>query len=211
MGNAFQSKMDERTISKKQKVLIYKELEEKKIMAYSEEARIIGTDRLLLRLFKESDAPEVTRLCNNYNIYKNTLYLPYLYYKEDALIWIKDHFENFEEERSFEFAITDKLTGKLYGAIALSNQSKFSNGELAYWIGEEYWGNGYATEAAEAVLEFAFAEKGYHKVFARYFHTNPASGRIMEKIGMKKEGTLKEHLKKDDEYIDLIFFGILEQ
>lgn len=179
-------------------------------MSYSEEKRIIETDRLILRLFKEIDAPEVIRLCNNYNIYKNTLYLPYPYLKEDALNWIKNHVENFKQEKSFEFAITDKLTGKLYGAIALSNQSKFDNGELAYWIGEEYWGNGYATEAAKAVLQFAFMEKGYHKVFARYFDVNQASGRVMEKIGMKKEGTLKEHVKKDNEYMDLIYFGILK-
>ncbi|UUI05623.1 GNAT family N-acetyltransferase [Oceanobacillus jeddahense] len=155
------------------------------------------------------DVPEVTSLCNNYNIYKNTLYLPYS--EEDAFNWIKNHLKNFNEDKNFEFAITDKVTGKLYGAIALSNEPKFNNGELAYWIGEDYWGKGYGTEAAKAVLQFAFKEKGYHKVFARYFHTNPASGRIMEKIGMQQEGILKEHIKKNGEYLDLICFGILKQ
>ncbi len=73
----------------------------------------------------------------------------------------------------------------LYGAIALTNNQRFNNGEIAYWIGEGYWGNGYATEAAQAILQFAFAEKQYHKVFARYFKSNPASGRMMQKLGMK--------------------------
>ncbi|MDX8046150.1 GNAT family N-acetyltransferase [Gracilibacillus sp. S3-1-1] len=179
-------------------------------MSYSKTAKTIETNRLLLRLFNETDAPEVAMLCNNYNLYKNTLYLPYPYSIEDALVWIKHHLDNFNDDKYFEFAITDKTTGKLYGAIALSNHQQFNNGEIAYWIGEEYWGHGYATEAAKAILEFGFVEKGYNKVFARYFHSNPASGRVIEKIGMKKEGTLREHVKKDGGYLDLIYFGILK-
>ncbi|WP_152655340.1 GNAT family N-acetyltransferase [Oceanobacillus sp. CFH 90083] len=179
--------------------------------SYREKAKTIETDRLLLRLFQESDAEEVAKLCNNYRLYKNTLNLPYPYSVDDALAWIKNHLVHFNENKHFEFAIIDKSTGELYGSIALSNHPQFDNGELAYWIGEEHWGNGYATEAAEAILRFAFREKGYHKVFARYFHVNPASGRIMEKIGMHKEGVLKQHIKKEDEYMDLVYFGILKK
>lgn len=75
----------------------------------------------------------------------------------------------------------------------------------AYWIGEEYWGKGYGTGAAKAMIDFAFMEKKYHKVFARYFKSNPASGRIMQKVGMVQEGLLKDHLVKDDKYEDLIY------
>ena len=99
--------------------------------------------------------------------------------------------------------------GPLYGAIALSNNKKFNNGELAYWIGEEFWGNGYATEAAQAILRFAFDEKKYHKVFARYFHSNQASGRVMQKLGMKKEGIFIDHVKKENQYVDLVYYGII--
>lgn len=179
-------------------------------MIYNNTEKTIETNRLLLRLFEETDALEVARLCNNYNIYKDTLYLPYPYSIDDALSWIKNHLDNFNNNKYFEFAITDKATGKLYGAIALSNHQKFKNGELAYWVGEEYWGNGYATEAAKAILEFAFDEKQYHKVFARYFHSNPASGKVIEKIGMKKEGILRDHVIKENEYIDLVYYGILK-
>lgn len=179
-------------------------------MVYSKAEKTIETNRLLLRLFKETDAPEVTKLCNNYNLYKNTLYLPYPYSIEDALSWIKNHLDNFNDNKYFEFAITDKVTGKLYGAIALSKHQKFNNGELAYWVGEEYWGNGYATEAAKAILEFAFIEKQYHRVFARYFHSNPASGKVIEKIGMRKEGVLRNHVMKENKYIDLVYYGILK-
>ncbi|WP_328593447.1 GNAT family N-acetyltransferase [Niallia circulans] len=160
----------------------------------------------VIRLFKESDAVNVAKLCNNYNIYKNTLHLPYPYSVDDAKSWIKNQLEN---GLFYEFAITDKENGELYGAIALSNNQKFNNGEIAYWIGEEYWGNGFATEAAEAILWFAFNEKHLHKVYARYFKTNPASGRVMQKLGMREEGVLIEQVKKDNLYLDLVYYGII--
>ena len=169
----------------------------------------IHTDRLYLRLFEEEDAETVKELCNNINIYKTTLYIPYPYTINDALEWMKNHKKNFDEDRSYEFAITDKESGDLLGAISLSNHQKFKNGELAYWIGEKYWGKGYGTEAAKALIDFAFEEKNYHKVFARYFKSNPASGKIMEKIGMQQEGLLKDQVIKDEKYEDLYYFGII--
>lgn len=178
-------------------------------MLFDDNVKTITTKRLRLRLFDKSDAANVAGLCNNYNIYKSTMYLPFPYKVEDAVSWIDRHADNFKAERSYEFAITDKETGELFGAIALSHNHHFNNGELAYWIGEEFWGNGYATEAAEALLQFAFKVKSYHKVFARYFASNPASGKVMEKLGMKKEGILIDHIRKDDHYEDLLHYGIL--
>jgi [ribosomal protein S5]-alanine N-acetyltransferase len=180
-------------------------------MGYIREKLIIATERLVLRLFQPSDAETVTMLCNNYNIYKTTLHLPYPYSLNDALSWIEFHYDHFMAEISYEFAITDKETGELFGAIAVSNNKRFNQGEIAYWIGEPYWGNGYATEAAQSILQFAFEEKKLHKVFARYFSSNPASGKVMEKIGMKQEGILKEHIIKDGKYEDLVYFGIINE
>ncbi|MEB1808346.1 MAG: GNAT family N-acetyltransferase [Bacillaceae bacterium] len=178
-------------------------------MTYDDQKKTITTRRLLLRLFQTSDAEAVTKLCNNYNIYKNTLYLPYPYVKQDALSWMEHHLENFNANKSYEFAVTDKETGELYGAIALSHNQAFHHGEIAYWIGEEYWGHGYATEAAQAILQFAFNEKQYHKVFARYFQSNPASGRVLQKLGLKQEGIFKEHVIKENRYEDLVYYAII--
>jgi [ribosomal protein S5]-alanine N-acetyltransferase len=179
------------------------------LMLYNSDNKTITTNRLLLRLFEKTDAADVANLCNNYNIYKSTMYLPYPYKLEDALTWIERHVDNFEAQKSYEFAITDKETGELYGAGALSHNHHYNNGELAYWVGEEFWGNGYATEAAEALILFAFKVKNYHKVFARYFASNPASGKVMEKLGMKKEGLLLDHIRKNDRYENLLHYGIL--
>ena len=178
-------------------------------MVYVAVNKTITTDRLVLKLFQESDAPTVTRLCNNYNLYKSTLNLPYPYSIEDALGWIANHQEHFDADRLYEFAVTDKESGEIYGAVALSNNKNNSNGEIAYWIGEKFWGKGFATEAAEAVVDFAFKEKGYHKVYARYFRSNPASGKVMQKLGMKEEGILTEQVKKEDVFEDLVCYGLI--
>lgn len=178
-------------------------------MVYDAVNKTITTERLVLRLFQETDAPAVTRMCNNYNLYKSTLNLPYPYSIEDALGWIALHQDNFNADRFYEFAVTDKASGELYGAVALSNNQRFSNGEIAYWIGEEYWGKGYATEAAQAVIDFAFEVKGFHKVFARYFQSNPASGKVMQKMGMKEEGVLIEQVKKEGRFEALVCYGII--
>jgi len=180
-------------------------------MKYDESNKMITTERLVIRLFQESDVVNVANLCNNYNIYKSTMYLPYPYSLNDALTWMERHYDNFTQDISYEFAVTDKETGELYGAIALSNNKHFNQGEIAYWIGEEYWGKGYATEAAQSIVQFAFEEKKLHKVFARYFSTNPASGKVMEKIGMKQEGILKDHIIKDRKYEDLVYYGIINK
>lgn len=178
-------------------------------MIFNSGSKTITTERLVLRLFQKSDAEDVARFCNNYNIYKNTLYIPYPYTKECAYTWMESHEANYDANKGYEFAITDKETSELYGAIALSSNKNFQNGELAYWIGEEHWGKGYATEASKAMLDFAFNIKGYHKVFARYFASNPASGKVMEKLGMEKEGVLKEHVKKEGQFEDLVYYGII--
>ncbi|MFS0869577.1 GNAT family N-acetyltransferase [Paenibacillus xylanilyticus] len=180
-------------------------------MQYDDIQQTLTTERLCLRLFDESDAATVTELCNNYNIYKSTLTLPYPYSVDCALSWIQQHRHNFDTDKHYEFAICDRATGEIYGAIALSNDQRYDHGEIAYWVGEPFWGKGYATEASEALLEFAFHVKKYHKVYARHFASNSASGQVLRKIGMIQEGILRDHVKKESHYEDLIYYGIVKK
>ncbi len=173
--------------------------------------KTLETKRLILRPFAEADAKEVSALCNSYRVYISTLSLPYPYLEEHALSWIRLHKEWHEKELRYEFALVVKETQQLIGAIGLSQNKQHQNGELGYWLGEAYWNKGYGTEAAQAILSFAFQEKQYHKIFALHFASNPASGRIMEKIGMTKEGYLKEQLFKEGKFEDIVRYGILNQ
>ncbi len=171
---------------------------------------ILKTPDLNLRLFTKEDAEFVAISCSDIKIYKTTLAIPRPYTTKHALDWISMHEENFLNDKYYEFAIEIAQTGELIGCIGLSNLSAHDSGELGYWIVPKHWGKGYATQAAKEVLRFAFDEKGYNRVFASFFAINPASGKVMEKIGMKYEGTRRMHIKKDGVYHDLVLFGIIK-
>ena len=80
---------------------------------------------------------------------------------------------------------------------------------MGYWVGAPYWGRGYCTEAARAILRYGFEELGLHRIHAQHFARNPASGRVMQKIGMVYEGRQHEHVRKWDRFEDSDLYGIL--
>lgn len=166
------------------------------------------TERLILRRLQLSDAAVVQQLCDNEHIYNTTLYIPSPYTYADALQWISRSNELFNAQIVFTFALT-LHDGTFIGTISLSHNAAFKHGELAYWIGQPFWNNGYATEAAHAIVRFAFDELSLHKVYARYFASNPASGKILEKIGMTQEGILRDHVMKNGRYEHLVCCGML--
>jgi [ribosomal protein S5]-alanine N-acetyltransferase len=81
---------------------------------------------------------------------------------------------------------------------------------LGYWIGKDFWNKGYGTEAACAVLKYGFKVMGLHRIHAHHFGSNPASGKIMQKLGMTYEGTKRQHIKKWDKFEDAVVYGILK-
>ncbi len=169
----------------------------------------LETDRLLLRPFVEKDAPRVHKLAGDREIAATTLNIPHPYEAGDAEKWISTHRKAFDSGNEVIFAVTLKLDGLLIGAIGLVISRPHDRGEMGYWIGKEYWGSGYCTEAAKAVLHYGFDELGLNKIHARHMDTNPASGRVLEKIGMGYEGCLKQHYKKWDAFGDYHVYGIL--
>ena len=78
---------------------------------------------------------------------------------------------------------------------------------MGYWIGKPYWNQGFGTEAALAILRYAFEQLGLNRVYAAHFRRNPASGRIMQKIGMTYEGRLRQHVKKWGDFEDMEYYG----
>jgi RimJ/RimL family protein N-acetyltransferase len=81
--------------------------------------------------------------------------------------------------------------------------------EMGYWLGVPFWSQGIATEAARAVLRYGFEHLNLHRIHAFHFVRNGASDRVMQKIGMQHEGTLRHHDHKDDHWEDLVSYGIL--
>jgi RimJ/RimL family protein N-acetyltransferase len=170
----------------------------------------LTTHRLILRPFDLSDAPDVKRLAGHWAVADTTANIPHPYEDGVAEAWIGSHAEQFEQGTAIVFAITLKATGELIGAISLfSIRAAFGRGEMGYWIGVPYWSQGYCTEAAQALIRYAFDHLGMNRVFAEHMVRNPGSGRVMQKAGMTYEGTLRQHVKKWDRYEDLAVYGIL--
>jgi len=107
------------------------------------------------------------------------------------------------------FAIERKEDGALVGAVGLRLEREHDRAELGYWIGVPYWGNGYATEAGKAVLRHGFEVEGLNRIYAFHFTNNPASGRVLQNIGMTFEGKRRAHTLKWGEYLDNEGYGIL--
>jgi RimJ/RimL family protein N-acetyltransferase len=172
------------------------------------------TERLLLRPFTLADAPTVKKLAGDKAVAAMTLNIPHPYEDGMAEEWIGTHRQSFQEGKEAVFAITLKeITLKendaLIGAIGLTITQEHERAEMGYWIGKPYWGNGYCTEAARESLKFAFEQVKLARIQATHFIHNPASGRVMEKIGMTREGCLRQYVKKWGDSIDIKMYAIL--
>lgn len=169
----------------------------------------LETGRLVLRPFRSSDADAVQALANDADVARNTLNIPHPYAKEDAVAWIESHPGQLESRQAVTYAVTAPAEGGVIGAVGLILELEHERAELGYWIGRPYWGRGYATEAARAVVAWGFSALALHRIHASHFPRNPASGRVLRKVGMRHEGSLRQHVKKWDEFLDLERFGLL--
>lgn len=169
----------------------------------------LTTERLVLRPFALEDAAEVTRLVSDRRIADTTLNIPHPYDEEIAEGWIGTHAEVAERDQGLTLAVTERAGGHLVGAIGLSINRPHRRGELGYWVAVEHWGRGYATEASRAMLGYAFGPLDLSRVVAHCLTRNEASWRVMEKLGMQREGRLREHVVKWDVPEDIWMYGIL--
>ena len=167
------------------------------------------TPRLVLRPFTLDDAPEVRRLAGAREVADTTLHIPHPYPEGAAEQWIGGQAEAHQAGTDATFAIVRRVGQTLIGAIGLTIRPEHLRAELGYWVGVPFWNQGHCTEAAEAVLRHGFEVLGLHRIHASYFARNPASARVMEKIGMTYEGCFRGHIRKWDRFEDLGIYGAL--
>lgn len=168
----------------------------------------LRTGRLVLRGFTLDDAPRVQRLAGAREVAATTVTMPHPYEDGMAQAWIGGHAAAWDARKHLSLAVTTDADGVI-GGIGLSLAPEHRRAEMGYWIGVPYWNRGFATEAAAAVLDYAFGELGMNRVVGRYFAGNPASGGVMRKLGMRHEGTLREHVVRWGELHDLECCAIL--
>jgi ribosomal-protein-alanine N-acetyltransferase len=172
---------------------------------------VFTTPRLTLRPFVLADAPDVQRLAGAAEVADTALNIPHPYPAEVAVAWISGHLEQFATGTAVIWAIVLRETTALCGAISMGIDQQHQHAELGYWLGNPYWNRGYMTEAGAAVLHYGFMVAGLHRIYARHFTRNPASGRVMQKLGMRYEGCLREHMRKGEQFEDLACYAILQR
>ena len=171
----------------------------------------LSTKRLMLRPFSLEDAPIVKELAGEWEIAATTASIPHPYEDGMAEEWISRHQEVYKKGEGIRFAIVLKSDQRLVGAIGLDISQTNALAEMGYWIGKPYWNQGYCTEAARAVIRYAFETLNLNRVQARHMTKNPASGRVMEKVGMQYEGRLRQQIRRWGSFEDAKIYAILRQ
>ncbi|MGG3801963.1 GNAT family protein [Metabacillus fastidiosus] len=110
----------------------------------------------------------------------------------------------------YPLAIVLRDNSLVVGTMTLRVDKQHNKGELAYWVGKNYWGNGYATEAARAIMNFGFKELILNRIWAMALSKNPASIKVMKKVGMEIEGTLKQPILQAEVYEDVEVYGVIK-
>lgn len=141
---------------------------------------ILETARLLLRPPEDGDVAMLVPLIGSFAVAKNLSAVPHPYSEADGLAWVTAMRGAHAKGTDYVFALIRKDDVRFIGICAVHPWRDF---ELGYWLGEPYWSKGYATEAGSRVAHFAFEELGATRLLAGYMHDNPASGRVLTKLG----------------------------
>jgi RimJ/RimL family protein N-acetyltransferase len=160
---------------------------------------VLATKRLKLRAPRAADATAIASLINDRRIAENTARIPHPYSVADAHAFLRQ-VNREPAEPSFAITLADRTLIGGCGIHVLSGGEP----ELGYWIGVPHWGRGYATEAARAVLDHAFATLGYERLTSRARVSNPASRRVLEKCGFQWTGValIRIHALKSSAPVD---------
>lgn len=170
----------------------------------------LETLRLSLRAFTLEDAPAVVALMADGKISETTLMIPQSYALEDAEGWIESHAQTALEADRYVFALTLKR-GVLVGSFELMVNLRHARGELAYWLGTPFWGQGFTPEAGRAILDWGFSSLPLERVQAGVFVNNPSSARVQEKLGLTLEGRFREYYRKNGVQLDSEVRSILRR
>jgi len=172
----------------------------------------LETERLLLRPLTQQDSTAVARLAGSREIAHTTISIPHPYSEDQAREWITTHLAQSSSGKEVVFGVAARNPAQLIGAVGLREvDAEHSQAEMGFWIGVQSWGKGYATEAAGRVIRYAFEELRLNRVYAHHMLRNPASGRVLEKVGMKREGLLRQRVRKWGVFEDVVLLALLRQ
>jgi [ribosomal protein S5]-alanine N-acetyltransferase len=161
----------------------------------------------LLRPWHTGDEESLVHHANNRNVWINLAdRFPHPYTRANAIEWIGIASMH-TPPHDFAIIVDGVAVGGV--GIILKDGIRRHTAEIGYWLGEEYWGRGIATEALKAMTEYAFKQFDLVRIQASVFDWNPASMRVLEKAGYQREAVLTQNVKKDNRIIDEYIYCLL--
>lgn len=171
----------------------------------------LTTDRLTLREYTPDDVPAVLAY------QRDPRYNRYYPWTDRTEAEVRKFLQMFfdwraeEPRRKFQFAITLSDSGQLIGSAGIRRKSENDwEADIGYELAPEHWGNGYATEAARALVDFGFRELKLHRISSWCIAENAASVRVLERLGFKLEGRLRENDHFKNRWWDSLLYALLE-
>lgn len=169
----------------------------------------LETERLVLRRLSTGDCEDVYNYSRDPEVPKYLLWDPHpnMDYTRQYLDYIAQRYRLGD---FYDWALERKSDGRVIGTCGFTSINFASDSaEVGYVLASDCWGQGYATEALECVLDFGFDNVGFNRIEAKYMVENPASRRVMEKCGMSFEGVLRSAMKVKGKYRDIGVCSIL--
>ena len=168
----------------------------------------VTTDRMILRRIVAADCDDVFEYSSNDEVTKYLSWEKHLD-KKFTKRYLKIVNKAYKEGRYYDWALELKSNGRMIGTCGFSGFDYQNNTcEIGYVINPEYWGKSYATEAARAVISFAFEILGAHAVDAKCFRENTASSEVMSKCGMNFMCEKNEYINKFRKNVNLLYYRI---
>lgn len=166
------------------------------------------TERLIIREFTMADERDVHAYASDPLVATFMIWGPNTVEETNAFLERTIEEQQQNPRTDYEFAVVLKETGQLIGGVGLHVAGK-QQGETGYCFNPLFWRKGYASEAAREMLKFGFGELGLHRIYATCRPDNVGSAKVMQKIGMKYEGHLREHMWFKGKWHDSYQYSIL--
>ncbi len=168
----------------------------------------LKSECLILRPIEREDIPQLFLLMSDKKI-QDMVKQPGQVYD---LSWMEAYIErlfNKKENNHFTWGIVLQSTQQLIGGLSLSINMQQHHAEIGYWIGKGYRNHGYTTEAVKTLINDSFDRYDLHRIYAYTYSYNKASIKILEKVGMRFEGAMRDHFFLDGNYWHMLVYGSL--
>lgn len=171
--------------------------------------RGLSTPRLTIRRMTMKDAADIFAYSRDPRVARHVLWDAHRNIGETRA-YIRYMLRKYRMGEPASWAIEYNETGRVIGTIGFMwYQRENSAAEVGYSLSRAYWNQGLMTEALKAVLDFAFSVMHFNRVEAQHESDNPASGKVMQKAGMKCEGTLRQRLFNKGRYVDVVLYSMI--